>query len=157
MHPFTKRMILAGLALILALIVIPLGLMVRQSAHLRTKTHHFWRAHPILLAMRLVHDGVWTNDSRAARAVLLERVPLGTDSANAIASLSSEGFGCEKTTTAGWQVDCQLVAPALAPAELENVGWIILFWPEQRWIIDLHFDQADCLDDAKVAIWNLSL
>ena len=152
MHPFTKRMILAGLALILALIVIPLGLMVRQSAHLRTKTHHFWRAHPILLAMRLVHDGVWTNDSRAARAVLLERVPLGTDSANAIASLSSEGFGCEKTTTAGWQVDCQLVAPAFL-----DVSGDILFWSEQRWIIDLRFDQADRLDDAKVAIWNISL
>jgi hypothetical protein len=84
--------------------------------------------------------------------VLLERVPLGTDSANAIASLSSEGFGCEKTTMAGWQVDCQLVAPAHL-----DVSGNILFWSEQRWIIDLRFDQADRLDDAKVAIWNISL
>jgi len=122
------------------------------------KTERFYAERPILHAMRWV--GVSSNDSEPARSVLLQRVPLGTDSESAVAALSKESFDCkssrwpsdensrklrglEHMEMNGALLNCQLLAPG-------GLGYT-------RWLIDLRFDEGKRLLDVRVAIWNIFL
>ena len=95
--------------------------------------------------MNNVHDGIWTDHSESARVVLLQYVPLGTNTTNALAALSKEGFGCgdDSFRSLKAHANCQLLAP-------EGLGY-------RRWIVDLQFDETSHLIAAKVAIWNIFL
>ena len=135
-------------------LVVVLSLMLLLDTLQRFKIDHFYVERPILHAMRSVHDGVWSNDSEPTRSVLLQRVPLGTESGSAVAALARESFGCQTGSThfdensrkphgPGSLVNCQLLAPAR--------------WGYNRWLIDLSFDEDKRLLDAKVAIWNTFL
>lgn len=105
-------------------------------------TDRFYRARPVLQAMKEAHDWGSTNNSIPARDVLLRHIPLGTAEADARTILSRQGFGCGKLS-ASHVLDCQLRAKA-------TLGYT-------HWIIDLQFDSTDHLVDAKVAIWNIFL
>jgi hypothetical protein len=103
----------------------------------------FYRARPVLQAMKRAHHEGSTNNSSPAREMLLQRIPLGVTEADARAVLAGEGFGCAKHSTLQAVIDCQLLANAV-------LGYT-------HWIIDLQFDSAGRLIDAKVAIWNIFL
>jgi len=145
-----------GLLICLSLIVLSAALLLLFE----TKTDRFYAERPILHAMRSVHDGVWSNDSEPAQRVLLQRVPVGTDSESAVAALSKESFDCEisrwpsgengrqlrgpkHVEMSGALLNCQLLAPA-------RLGYT-------RWLIDLRFDEGKRLLGVKVAIWNIFL
>jgi hypothetical protein len=160
--------LIVGLSLAIAA-----GLLILPFAWAASKTEHFYRERPVLLAMRQA----WNGDSlktSPARGVLLARFPLGTDAALAAAALSAEGFGCQRlpstrpaTNAAGAQleqraaeiraqlglaqdtqaspirINCQL----LAPAQLGST----------RWMIDFDFSDGDRLAGVALAIMNIFL
>jgi len=104
----------------------------------------FYRDRPILQAMRLARDNPPSVDSAAAAAALLQHVPAGTDASTAIARLSGEGFDCaEQPPSWGGHVQCGTRASG-------PLGWT-------SWAVDLQFDAAARLTDAKVTQWNMSL
>jgi hypothetical protein len=124
------------------------------------RTDQFYRAHPILQAMKSAQGGTWSNDSEPAREVLLHYLPLGTDRVVALAAAKREGFGCQNTSwpsdelsrrgqgfehveMKGQLVDCQRQSPA-------PLGYT-------HWIVDMWFDDENRLLGAKVAIWGMFL
>lgn len=159
-----------GLLVCLALILIPAGLLLLLDTRQRIKTDRYYAERPILHAMRSVHNGVWTNDSEPARSVLLQHVPLGTETESAVSALSRDSFGCseihdqqsplqrelqkraeeireklhaEDVQTKRARLNCQLLVP-------ERLG-------HMHWIIDFSIDEGKRLLGVKVAIWNISL
>jgi hypothetical protein len=139
-----RRSIKYALRAFLALVMIPFALLSLYWGWLEFETANFYRSRPILHSMKSVHDGTWTNDSYAARSVLLDRFPIGTELNAALTALKSEDFGCSKQTApSAAPVDCQLLAPAV-------LGFT-------RWIVGLQFNESGRLTDAKVAAWNIFL
>ena len=109
------------------------------SILLDIRSHSFYAARPLVSAMksRCITE-FWSNDSAPARAVLLEKLPLGTKVADAVAALSSEGFVCEQAAAA---TNCQLRAPS-------GPGFT-------HWIVHLLSDQNSQLANIRVEIWNI--
>ncbi len=92
--------------------------------------------------------------------LLLQHVPVGTDSESAVAALSKESFDCktsrwpsdensrklrgvEQVEMNGALLSCQLLAP-------ERLGYT-------HWLIDLRFDEGKRLLGVTVAIWIIFL
>ena len=127
---------------LLAVVIIPVGSFFLYAILRQAETASFYRARPILNSMNSVHDHIWTNDSRSARSVLLERFPIGTELNTALPTLQREGFECVPAHVSDATVDCQLLAPATSGGST-------------RWIVDLWFDERAGLTEAKVAVWNI--
>ena len=98
---------------------------------------------PILNAMNAVHDGRWTHDSEAARAILLQHIKPGTDIPRAIGALTAEGFGCDDASEISTTANCQYL--------------VVKGWTNKRWIVDLQFDETHRLIDARVGIWSIGI
>ena len=140
-----RRAIKYVLWALLALVMIPVALLFLYWGLRELETANFYRSRPILHSMNSVHDGVWTNGSKSARSVLLERFPIGTELNGAIPALKREAFECVKPMApSNGRVNCQLLAPVASGSST-------------RWIVDLQFDELGKLTDAKVAVWNISL
>jgi hypothetical protein len=138
MRRFVRYVVWASLAVV----IIPVGSFFLYAILRQAETASFYRARPILNSMNSVHDHIWTNDSRSARSVLLERFPIGTELNAALPTLQREGFECVPAHVSDATVDCQLLAPAASGGST-------------RWIVDLWFDERARLADAKVAVWNI--
>ena len=139
------RFVKYGVLALLALVIVPVGSLFLYVVLLQAETASFHRTRPILNSMNSVHDRIWTNDSLAARGVLLERFPVGTELNAALSALKTEGFACTSpASVSGAAVDCQLLAPAASGGST-------------RWIVNLWSDERDRLTSAKVAVWNVSL
>jgi hypothetical protein len=130
---------------LLAVVIIPVGWFFLYAILRQAETASFYRARPILNSMNSVHDHIWTNDSRSARSVLLQRFPIGTELNIALPTLQKEGFECTRpAAVSDAPVGCHLLASAGSGGST-------------RWIVDLRFDERDRLTNAKVAVWNISL
>jgi hypothetical protein len=135
---FIRIVLIAGgiAAAVAFVLVAPVGLWAWYKT---AQVERFYQDHPLLGAMREGQRGS-VNDSGPARQALLQRVPLGTDKAVAVAVFSKEGFDCKAVAAA---VNCQIGAPAV----MNDTTWIVslLFRPDGR------------LGDARVATWAVSL
>jgi hypothetical protein len=132
------------------------------------QVERFYQEHHLLNDMRAVQKQS-TNDSSAAREVLLQILPLRADKDAAITVLRREGLGCkaiaepiadtrlrqrfmeardlastgdDSRNRKEW-VDCQVETPSLMGAG--------------HWIVDLEFDADGHLSNARVAIWDIFL
>ena len=132
------------------------------------QVERFYQEHRLLREVRTVHVKN-TLDSAPTRETLLQTLPLGTDRDAAVAVLHREGFDChiiaepitdtrlrqrfieargltnipnDNRTRKNW-VDCQVLTPNV-------MGYM-------QWVVDLEFDADGHLNDAGVAIWNISL
>jgi hypothetical protein len=127
-------------AIICLALMAPLIYGISLLIHSEFAVMGFYRARPLLQALRSADDPAW-NEARGARLQLLQQLPLGTEKAGAMGALSREGFSCQDMS--GQLVDCQLLAPA-------SMGYT-------RWIVDLQFNDGNLLRDANVKIWNVFL
>ena len=125
----------------------------------------FYQEHRLLRGMRAAAQKEGGGESKPAREVLLQMLPLGADKEAALAVLRKEGLGCQPTTDAWMRqhsigtrgltndpndsrtskewLNCQL--------EIQNVvGY-------DHWIVDLEFEADGHLSDARVTILYLFL
>ncbi len=131
----------------LALLLLPVAwaaLVVLSFAWSSMAMERFYRNRPILQAMRMAQDDHARVESAAAVEALLQHVVVGTDAETAIAALAEEGFGCTKQPPFSNQhASCRLRVSA-------PIGFT-------DWSVDLQFDAAAGLTDAKVTRLNISL
>jgi hypothetical protein len=101
-------------------------------------------AQSILREMSAAHDGVWADDSRPARLILLKHFPLRTSRSTIETALTREGFDCAMRFGGHERrLNCQILESAR------------FFSVRRHWILDFHFDDSDRLSRAKAAIWNI--
>ncbi len=157
-----------GIAITFALVAFPaywLSALVWSSI----ETERYYRARPILQAMRRARDGD-SLKADAAREVLLMRFPLGTAAKAVVDALSREEFHCQRLTRTSpnpiesalreraGQIRKGLGQPA-APMEREHIVCQLSVPTElasTAWIVKLTPGTADELTNVDVTIGGIS-
>jgi len=155
-----------------AVISMPPGLVMLYSTWIQIKIDRFYEDRPILRAMRQAYHGDSSKSDLAADA-LLKTLPIGTEAAAAIATLSQEGFQCENialpsartnSPEAALQKHAEDIRTRLnTPQEVQPEGRRVncaLHAPADvaytLWMIDLWFAEPDRLIGTKVVIGGIS-
>jgi hypothetical protein len=108
------------------------------DAYVKVQVAQFYKTHPMLRSMNEAPPTVTRGDDSwpQMKAVLLERVPIGSARSDAMRILAAEGMVCTaiKTPTRN-SVQCSL------PDEPVGV---------QRWYVQVNFDEDDKVADGRV-------
>ena len=162
------RIVLVGCLCVAAVAAVLIGSLWAWISYRSAQVEAYYREVPLLNRM---HDREKqsTNDSEAARQVLLDSVPLGSDREAAIAVLREQGrFSCRPRVESEedarqharlLELRRQSIPPQDRPAAMDLVecnGGAPSIEANTVWIVYLEFADGR-LSDARVAVWHIFL